>query len=235
MPTGDAHAARVRREIVAACRRLDARGLVAGTDGNVSVRIARDRILVTPSGVPKGSLRPKDIVEVDSEGTPARVRQTPSSELAMHLALYELRPDVGAVVHAHPPAATAFAVSGTRLPVDALAELTLELGQVPLVPYATPGSVAVAEAFAPFAGNAVAFLMAQHGATAIGTTLAVALRRMESLEQGARVLLGATLLGSIARIPPDEAAKLAARRSDGRDSARHVPSYVGRTERRRKE
>lgn len=180
-------------DIVRACRRLDARGLIAGQDGNVSVRVAPDRLLVTPAGRIKAEVGVDTLVEVDLQGAVQGVGGRPSSELGMHLAIYAARPDVGAVVHAHPPTATGFGVAGQDFLTPVLPEINLLVGPVPLVPYATPGTPALAAALAPWLDGHDAFLLANHGATTVGPTLELALQRMESLEHGARILLAARL------------------------------------------
>ena len=161
----------VRREIVRVCRRLYERGLIAGPDGNVSVRIARDHVVATPRGFSKADVEEHDLVLLTLEGTKIGGKHEASSEIAMHLAAYRARPDVFAVVHAHPPVATAFAVSGQGLPGDVLPELVLQVGEVPLVPYATPGTDALPDAMKPFLPNYDAFLLANHGVTTLGRTL----------------------------------------------------------------
>lgn len=203
----------VRREIVAVCRRLWERGLIAGPDGNVSVRLPSGRILVTPSGVSKVDVRPADLVELAADGSPARRvgdERAPraSSEVGLHLRLYARRPDVMAVVHAHPPTATGFAVAGEDFMAPVLPEIILQVGGVPLVPYATPGTSAVADAFEPFLERHDAFLMANHGATTVGPSLRLAHQRMESLEHVARIVLTARLLGRVRPLSQAEAASL---------------------------
>lgn len=183
-----------RREIVRVCRRLYERGLIAGQDGNVSVRIGPDRVLVTPAGMSKVDVRAADLVELGLDGRPlrtARGRREASSEVQVHLAAYRARPDVRAVVHAHPPVATGFAVAGETLDHDALAELMYSVGRVPLVPYEKPGTRELAERVARFLEGHDVVLLANHGAVAVGPSLLVAHQRMESLEHGARILLAA--------------------------------------------
>jgi len=187
----------VRREIVRVCRRLYERGLIAGPDGNVSVRIARDHVVATPRGFSKADVEEHDLVLLTLEGTKIGGKHEASSEIAMHLAAYRARPDVFAVVHAHPPVATAFAVSGEGLPGDVLPELVLQVGEVPLVPYATPGTDALPDAMKPFLPNYDAFLLANHGVTTLGRTLMEAHQRMESVEHSANILLTARLLGRV--------------------------------------
>jgi L-fuculose-phosphate aldolase len=187
----------VRREIVRVCRRMYERGLIAGPDGNVSVRITYEHVLVTPRGFSKANVEENDLVLVTLEGKRIGGRHEPSSELGMHLAVYRAREDVNAVVHAHPPVATAFAVAGLHLPGDVLPELAVQLGEVPVVPYATPGTQEMPAVLAPFLPNYDAFLLANHGATTVGSTLAEAHQRMESLEHSANILLTARLLGRV--------------------------------------
>ena len=205
-----------RDEIPLVCRRLYERGLVAGPDGNVSVRQADGSIVVTPSGLSKVDVTPDDLVVVTLDGRVLEGRHAPSSELRMHLRLYQRRPDIRAVVHAHPPAATAFAVVGESFVAPVLPEVILQLGKVPLLPYATPGSDALADAFEPFVANHDGFLMANHGATTIGPTLATAHRRMESLEHAARILLAARALGTVNELSAVDVQSLRATR-EGRE------------------
>ena len=183
--------------IVRVCRRLYERGLVAGPDGNVSVRLHDGSILVTPSGMSKVDVAPEDLVLVTSEGAVRDGRRAPSSELRMHLRIYERRADALAVVHAHPPTATGFAVAGESFVAPVLPEVILQMGEVPIVRYATPGTAALADSFDPYLEHHNAFLLANHGATTIGRTLALAHQRMESLEHAARIILTARMLGRV--------------------------------------
>jgi L-fuculose-phosphate aldolase len=187
----------VRRQIVRVCRRLYERGLIAGPDGNVSVRISGDHILVTPRGFSKADVEEHDLVLVTLDGKRIGGKHDVSSEVAMHLAAYRARDDVRAMVHAHPPVATAFAVAGEGLPENVLPELTVLLGHVPLVPYATPGTSALPDAMAPFLPNHDAFLLANHGVTTLGRTVGEAHQRMECVEHSANILLTARLLGRV--------------------------------------
>ena len=200
----------VRRGIVRVCKLMYERGLIAGADGNVSVRISFDHVLVTPRGFSKASVEEHDLVLVNLDGERVGGRHEPSSEVAMHLAVYRAREDVNAVVHAHPPVATAFAVAGIGLPGDVLPELAVQMGEVPVVPYATPGTDAMPDALAPFLPNYDAFLLANHGATTVGCTLAEAHQRMESLEHSANILLTARLLGRVNALGAEDARVLEA-------------------------
>jgi L-fuculose-phosphate aldolase len=209
--------AAVARQIVRCCRRLWEAGLIAGADGNVSVRLGPDRVLVTPSGLLKCDLGPTDLVEVNLAGDHRRGSRRASSELDLHLRVYRRRPDCAAVVHAHPPMATAYAVAGEALPADVLPELILYLGAVPLVPYAMTGTPALGDAVEPFLDRHVAVLLANHGALAWGPDLPAAQLRMESLEHSARILLTARALGQMTRLTPEQVSALDQRRGTPRD------------------
>ena len=185
------------RGIIQVCRRLYERGLVAGPDGNVSMRLPDESILVTPSGLSKVDVTLDDLVIVNLDGKVLDGRRSPSSELAMHLRIYRRRDDVRAVVHAHPPTATGFAVAGESFMAPVLPEVILQMGAVPLVPYATPGTEELPDAMEPFLAAHDAFLLANHGATTLGPSLEVAHQRMESLEHAARITLTARLLGRV--------------------------------------
>jgi L-fuculose-phosphate aldolase len=208
-----------KREIVTVCRRLYDRGLIAGPDGNVSVRIATDRILVTPSGMSKVDVTADDLVELALDGRHVRGSRRASSEIAMHLRIYERRPDVRAVVHAHPPVATGFAVAGEDFMAPVLPEIILQMGGVPLVPYCTPGTNTLAQSFDPFLPHHDAFLMANHGATTVGATLTAAHQRMESLEHAARIILSARQLGRVTTLTVEQARSLETVREGMRKSA----------------
>ena len=196
----DMHRAELSHEIVRCCRRLWQLGLIAAGDGNVSVRYRADRLLVTPRGLLKSDLAPDDLAETDLDGGHIRGSRRATTELDLHLRVYRRRPDCGAVVHAHPPTASGFAVAGEGLPDDVLPEITLLMGAVPLVPYATPGTPALGDAVEPFLAANQAVLLANHGALAWGDDLAQARIRMESLEHAARILLIARGLGQVTRL-----------------------------------
>jgi len=190
----------VAREIAHCCRRLAEAGLIAGQDGNVSVRVGLDRALVTPAGLIKSELEPDDMVEIDLTGRRLRGTRRPSSEIDMHLRILRGRPDVGAVVHAHPPVATGFSVAGESFNACVLPELIFQVGWVPLVPYGTPGTAELGEQLAPFITGYDALLLANHGAVTMGANLMEARIRMESLEHAARILLTARLLGRVVEL-----------------------------------
>ena len=216
--------AELATQIVRVCHRLYERGLIAGTEGNVSARLSADVILATTAGTCKGDIDESHIVALTLDGQPipslrsgqAQVGLIPSTEIRMHLALYEQRPDVAAVVHAHPPAATGFAVAGLDFMAPILPELLVLTGPVPLVPYGQPGTADLPARIVPFARDHDAFLLANHGATTVGRSLDEALHRMESLEQAARIILAARQLGRVNELPPGSAAALREQRAVSR-------------------
>ena len=229
--TGSASAAgdlRALREAVArVCLRLWERGLIAGPDGNVSVRLDAERLLVTPSGASKCDVGADDLLVVAlHDGAVLGGAGRASSELAMHLAIYRARADVGAIVHAHPPTATGFAVAGETLPDGVLPELICQVGAVALVPYFTPGTPAAADALAPYLADHDAFLLANHGATTVAPTLAAAHQRMESLEHAARILFTARLVGRVTPLTDDQRAALQPPRRAGAPAAARAHSLT---------
>ncbi len=196
-----------RRDIVEVGRRLYAKGMIAAADGNISVRLDADRILTTPSGRNKGRLSPEDLVVTDIRGRKLYGAHAPSSELEMHLVMYSERPDVGAVVHAHPPHASGFAVAGLPMDQPLLSEVILTLGTVPLAEYGTPTTPELAEAVRPHAGHD-GILLANHGALTVGHDLFLAYDRMETLEHSARIYMVARILGSERPLSEEHVAKL---------------------------
>jgi L-fuculose-phosphate aldolase len=192
------------REIVRCCRGLWEAGLIAGSEGNVSIRLARNLVLITPRGVLKSELSSRDLVQVDLAGNHRKGSRQASTELDLHLRAYRQREECGAVVHAHPPTATAFAVAGEGLPHDVLPEIAVLMGEVPCVPYATTGTSGLGDAAEPFLARHVAILLANHGALTWGRDLTQARIRMESLEHAARILLAARALGRVTRLTREQ-------------------------------
>jgi len=176
-----------RKEILRVCRKLDALGFVPATDGNVSARLDGKSILITPSMLPKGEIRESQLLVTDMEGRVLQGRGRPSSEIRMHLYAYKMRPDVKAIVHAHPPFATAFAAAGLDLIAPLLPEVVLTVGPVPLARYATPSTEAVPRSIAPLIKKHQALLLANHGVLALGNNLNEALQRLERVEHLAKV------------------------------------------------
>lgn len=200
--------ARLRRDLADFGRMLHAQGFVAATDGNLSVRLDEERVMVTPSGYSKGSLEPEQMVIVDLEGHKLNGSCCPTSEIGVHLTIYRMRPDVGAVVHAHPCTATGFASAGIALDEPLCSEIVIALGSVPLAPYATPGSPELSESLKPFIPGHDAILMANHGVVTCGQDLQHAYMKMEAVEHYAKIVLVARQLGGTRPLDRQELAKL---------------------------
>ncbi|HKD76195.1 MAG TPA: class II aldolase/adducin family protein, partial [Ktedonobacterales bacterium] len=203
----------LRQDLVRFGKMLHHQGFVAATDGNLSVRLDSERVMTTPTGFSKGMLQPEDMVIVDLQGEKLSGANKPTSEIDMHLTIYRMRPDVGAVVHAHPCTATGFASAGIALDKPLCSEIVVTLGSVPLAPYATTGTMELSESLAPFIPDHNAILMANHGVVTYGADLAQAYMRMEAVEHYAKVVLAVRQLGSAQALDPGELEKLAAIRA----------------------
>ena len=200
----------LRAQICDIGKNLWNRGMVAANDGNISARLSRDEILCTPTGVSKGYLTPETLVKVNIKGEilecAAEVR--PSSEIKVHLRLYELSDTVGAVVHAHPVFGTVFAVKGEALDAKMLPESVIAMPEIALAPYGTPSTLAVADSVAPFVHTHTACLLESHGALSWGPTLMAAYLSMERLEYTAKITFLARMIGGERNLPEDEVEKL---------------------------
>ena len=185
----------LRADIVEVGRRLYARGYTASNDGNISVRLDANRLLMTPSGVSKGFMTPDMLCITDVDGRKLQGDRDPSSEMQMHLEVYRRRPDVNAVVHAHPPLATGFAVAGIPLDRAVLAEVVTTLGSVPIAEYATPSTGELPEAVRQYVQAHDGMLLANHGALTLGKDVFSAYYKMETIEHFAKISLVARLLG----------------------------------------
>lgn len=184
-----------RLEILRIGKMLHEKGLIAATDGNISVRLNQGSVLSTPTCISKGMMSVEDLVVVDMHGRRLCGFRDVSSEIAMHLTIYRMRPDVGAVVHAHPPTATGFAACGMALDQALISEVLLSLGDVPLAHYATPGTSELSEALEPFIPDHDAVLMANHGVVTYGVDLMQAYLNMETVEHFAKIALVVRQLG----------------------------------------
>jgi len=184
-----------RRQLIFFGKLLHQQSFISATDGNLSIRLNDTAIMATPTGMSKGMMEPKDLVIVDLQGTKIKGKREVSSEIYMHLTIYGERPDVSAIVHAHPCTATGFASAGIALDEPLCSEIVMTLGEVPLAPYATTGSRELSESLAPFISKHNAILMANHGAVSYGETLSEAYQRMEALEHFARIVLVTQQLG----------------------------------------
>jgi len=198
----------LRADIVEAGRRMYARGYVASNDGNISARLDEKRLLTTPKSVSKGFMTPDMMVVVDYDGRKLGGDRDASSELPMHLEIYRNRPDVNAVVHAHPPLATGFAVAGIPLTRAVLAEVITTLGSIPIAEYGTPSTAELPEAVRKYIKAHDGMLLANHGAVTCGPSVLAAYYKMETIEHFAHISLVARLLGRENLISREEVGRL---------------------------
>jgi L-fuculose-phosphate aldolase len=215
--------------MVERAKRLYDHGLIAGLDGNLSARLGTRFILATPSGVPKGELNPDDLVLLDVGAENARRQQVPSnprvararrgmmpsSEMAMHLSIYAARPDVGAIVHAHPPTAVGLTLSSDRPHLDICPESIVFLGDIGFARYATPGTPELPQSLVPLLEQSDCILLERHGAVTVAPDLPLAHQRMESLEHVAKIYVAARQLGPVEPLGDAEKAKLVGMRNQG--------------------
>lgn len=197
---------RLRQEIIRVTRIVASQGLVRSSDGNISVRLDEERFLVTPSGLHKMSMGADDALVVDGEGRVLEGKDglRPTSELNMHLEAYRQRPDIQAVLHAHPPYATALTIAGLPFPTDYMPEVLMALGPVPIAPYARPGTQALAESIREPIRSHNNILLSHHGSLSVGLTLAETLIALERLEAAAYTFHLARGLGQAVPLPTEE-------------------------------
>ena len=204
----------LKQEIIAAGKKMYDRGYVASNDGNISARLDERSIIITASGISKGSITPEDLIIVDLNGKVLTGSKKPSTEMQMHLMVYRERPDIHAVCHAHPPYATGFAVAGIQLDKPVLSEVILSLGYVPVVPYATTGTNEVTVSLQPYINKYDAFLLANHGALTIGNTVLSAYNKLETVEHAAHIIFIAGQLGNVNTLSTEQVEKLLEQRKN---------------------
>jgi L-fuculose-phosphate aldolase len=206
----------LRQEMIRVGRLMWERGYVAATDGNLSARLGSDRLLVTASGLSKGFLSPDDLIMLDLDGQAIpsyRGRgQRASSEILMHLEVYRQRPDVNAVVHAHPPLAIAFSIAGVSLARCVIPEVIVTLGSILTTGYATPGTGEVSEIIQQAVRDYDAIILAHHGSITVGKSLWEAYLRLEKVEHTAEITLAAHQLGQVRTLSPEAVEKLTEKR-----------------------
>jgi L-fuculose-phosphate aldolase len=198
----------LRQKLVEICHRMYRQGYIAAGDGNVSAKIDDERVLVTPSGFHKGFIGEQDLVIVDPEGRLLRGPHKPSSEFLMHALAYRERPDVRAVVHAHPPITVGLALAGVTLAQCVLSETCLVLGAILTAPYSTPTTDEVPRVLRPYLRQANAVVMDRHGALTLGRDLDEAYNRLEAMEHASKITHAARSLGPITPLPAAEVKKL---------------------------
>ena len=200
----------IKKQICEIGKRIYDRGMVAANDGNISVKLSENEFLCTPTGVSKGFMTPDYICKVDKKGKVIQANGNfkPSSEIKMHMRVYEERPDVQSVVHAHPMYATGFAIAGIPLDQPIMPEAIISLGTVPIAPYGTPSTMEIPDAVAQFLQTYDAVLLENHGALAYSDSLLAAYHKMESVEFYAQLLFISKQLGGPKEIPEKEVEKL---------------------------
>lgn len=213
----------VREQICDVCHKMWLLGWAAANDGNVTVKLADGTYFATPAGISKSFITPEKLIHLNGEGEVLEALEGygPSSELKMHMGCYNEREDVGAVVHAHPPTATGFAVAHLDMDRYTMIEAVLSLGSVPVTPYATPSTQEVPDAIAPFLQEHDALLLENHGALTVGADLLTAFYRMETLELYAKISLTAHLLGGEKEIERKNVDRLISLRKNYKLTGRH--------------
>jgi L-fuculose-phosphate aldolase len=196
-----------RKLIIEVGKLLYERCYVVSSDGNVSIRLDENRVMASPTMTCKGRMTEDCLAITDMDGKPLNDKKA-SSELAMHLLIYKMRPDISAVCHAHPPHGSAFAVAGLAIDQPILSEVILGLGCVPLTAYGTPSTDELTDAMIPFVTHHNALLMANHGAVAYGNDLWQAFDRLETLEHTAKISILSRALGEANNLPSDAVEKL---------------------------
>jgi L-fuculose-phosphate aldolase len=205
-----ANLTQLRETIVRYGKVLYDRGYIAATDGNISARLDDHRLLITPTCMCKGMMSEDDLVVVDINGRKLEGHRNVSSEVAMHLLIYRMRPDIRGIVHAHPPTATGFAAAGIALDQPLISEIVLTLGSVPLAPYGCPGTAELTNVLRPFVSDNEAILMANHGVVTYADDLERALMHMETVEHLAKITLVTRTLGQQNILNPEQVGKLTA-------------------------
>jgi L-fuculose-phosphate aldolase len=211
----------IKKDICEVGHKLYAKGFVAANDGNISVKINDHEFYCTPTGVSKGSLTPDMIIKVDENGNKLEGKLNPSSEIKMHMRVYRDRPDVNAVVHAHPPVATAFTVADINLDQYILPEAVLTIGEVPTCDYGTPSTMEIPDSLEPYIQDHDAFLLRNHGALTVGCDLTKAMFVMEEVEFNAIICKHAMELGAVHEIPNEQLKKLMELRKKMKIPGRH--------------
>lgn len=216
----------IREQICDVCHKMWQLGWVAANDGNVSAKLPDGSFMATPTGISKSFITPDKLVRIDANGNVLEAEEVyrPSSEIKMHLRCYAERDDVGAVVHAHPPAATGFAVAHKSLDEYSMIETVIALGSIPVTPYGTPSTYEVPDAIAPYLAEHDALLLMNHGALTVGADVITAYYRMETMELFAKISLNAHILGGAKEISKENIDRLISMREGYGVTGRH-PGY----------
>ncbi len=215
---------KIAETLLAVCRKVEAKGFVAATDGNISARLANGHILATPTAINKGVVKVDDLVELNVDGKQVSGKQKPSSEIDMHLFIYKNRPDVYAVVHCHPPYATGFAAANIALDRFVFPEVVVGFGKIPLAAYATPSTKEVGESLQPYVKEYDAVLLANHGVVTYADDLWNAYFKMEKAEHFAQMMFIAEKIGGARELTDEQLEKLASisLKSYGKDISKNI-------------
>ncbi|MDH4183612.1 MAG: class II aldolase/adducin family protein [Nitrospinota bacterium] len=197
-----------RRDIVEVCKRIHARGWISSTDGNVSVKLRNDRILITPTGIHKGYMSERELIVCDMNGKVISGAAKPSSEITLHLTCYRERPNVQAVVHAHPTISVAFSLAGITLAKCLLPEVVFTLGSIPTADYAPPATAEVADSIRKYIKDFDAIILERHGSLTVGADLFAAYNTLERMEHVAQITFHARQLGAITPLSPEQISRL---------------------------
>lgn len=187
----------LRKDIVEVCKRIHARGWISSTDGNVSAKLGRGRILITPTGIHKGYMTERDLIVIDMNGKLLSGSRNPSSEMMMHLTCYAERPDINSVVHAHPTMCVSFSLAGIRLAKCLLPEVVFTLGSIPTAEYAPPTTDEVPASIRKFIKEFDAIILERHGSVTVGADVFTAYNTLERMEHVAEMTYHARQLGAI--------------------------------------
>ena len=216
----------IKEQICDVCHKTWQLGWVAANDGNVTALLDDGTLLATPTGMSKSFITPEKLIRIDRQGNVLEAAEglRPSSEIKMHLRCYDKRPDVRSVIHAHPPAATGFAVAHKNMDMYNMIEDVAVIGSVPVTPYGTPSTYEVPDAIEPYLEEHDVMLLENHGALAVGSDVITAFYRMESLELWAKITINAVILGGSIDISRPNIQKLIDLRSYYQVTGRH-PGY----------
>ncbi|MFW9817724.1 MAG: class II aldolase/adducin family protein [Candidatus Thorarchaeota archaeon] len=196
--------AALRQEMLTTGKKLYQKDFIAATEGNFSMRLDENRILATPSGICKGEMNPEDLVIIDIQGNHLQGKRRASSEILLHLEAYRQRPDITAVIHAHPPYCIALMLAGKGLDRPILAENVILLGKIPIAPYARPSTQKVAESIRPYIAQTDCILLDYHGSLTAGNSLQEAFYKLEMMEHSAKSYLAALQIGEARELDRDE-------------------------------
>ncbi len=202
----------LKSSVIEVSKLMHTKGFICATDGNISIKLGKNRYLITPSGINKAFMKPSDLIIIDESAKviSGNKKYNPSTEWRMHLKAYKMRPDISAVIHAHPPYVTAYTISGAKLPSDILPETILTMGDIPVTSYSTPTSPDNADIIEEHIKNYDAVVLKRHGVITVGKDIYSAYNKLEKLEHTALTAVVAKIIGEAQPLPKQEVEKLLA-------------------------